>query len=69
MIKMLLTILAGAGLALGTAGGAAADDYMFLDEVREKVDAPISAEQAFKLGHVLEFKGSMQQLAVLTVVR
>ncbi|MDN4521567.1 DUF732 domain-containing protein [Mycolicibacterium austroafricanum] len=52
MVKMLITVLAGAGVALGTAGEATADDYMFLDEVRQKVGAPISAEQAFRLGHV-----------------
>ncbi|ADT99858.1 DUF732 domain-containing protein [Mycolicibacterium gilvum] len=51
-IKMLMTILAGAGVALWTAGVATADDYMFLDEVRQKVGAPISAEHALKLGHV-----------------
>ena len=52
MVRMLMTVLAGVGLALGTAGVATADDYMFLDEVRQKVSAPISAEQALKLGHV-----------------
>ena len=52
MVRMLMTVLAGVGLALGTAGVATADDYMFLDEVRQKVSAPISAEQALKLGRV-----------------
>ncbi|MBX7451913.1 DUF732 domain-containing protein [Mycolicibacterium sp. 3033] len=49
---MLMTVLAGAEVVLGTVGVAAADDYVFLDEVREKVGASINAEQALQLGHV-----------------
>ncbi len=52
MKNILVTVLAAAGLALGTAGAASADDYAYLDEVRQKVGIPLTAAQALQLGHI-----------------
>lgn len=52
MTKLLIVLMAAAGIALAGAPVAAADDYMYLSEIQQKVEAPLSAEQAVQLGHV-----------------
>lgn len=51
-MRVLGILLAVLALGLGTAGIASADDGMFLSEVREKVDYPLTDAQAFQLGHI-----------------
>jgi hypothetical protein len=52
MTKLLIMLLAVAGIGIGAAPVASATDEMFWDRVQQTVDYPLTQDQAFTLGRV-----------------